>query len=60
MVNDLIGRFGIYFGPIPIAGDYIRGDRTYFDSPSAGSFIGAVCTSSGNPGVWKNFGPINP
>lgn len=43
---------------IPTMGTYSRGDRVYFDSPSASGYIGAVCVTAGAPGTWKNFGAI--
>lgn len=50
-------KFGS-FDAIPVAGTYSRGDRIYFNNPSAAGHIGAVCTTGGTPGTWKNFGAI--
>jgi hypothetical protein len=43
---------------IPTSGDYLRGDIVLYTSPSAGGYIGAVCTTAGSPGTWKEFGAI--
>lgn len=42
----------------PISGEYIRGDRVFFPSPSLGGNIGEVCLSGGSPGTWSPFGRI--
>ena len=34
------------------------GDIIFNTTPTAGSNIGWVCTTSGNPGTWKAFGSI--
>lgn len=34
------------------------GDRVEFTSPTAGGYIGAVCTGAGSPGTFKNYGAI--
>ncbi|AXH75253.1 MAG: pectate lyase superfamily protein [Caudoviricetes sp.] len=44
---------------IPISGSFSRGDKLYYDSPSASGFIGAVCVTAGSPGTWRNFGNIS-
>ena len=42
----------------PIKGNYKRGDIVWNDSPGQDSPIGWVCTVSGAPGVWLQFGTI--
>lgn len=45
----------------PTTGSSLQGDIVYDSTPSAGSFIGWVCTTSGVNGstsVWKTFGAI--
>ena len=43
----------------PTSGRWDQGDTMYYLSPSASSFIGAVCTTAGTPGTWKTFGAIS-
>jgi hypothetical protein len=42
----------------PEKGNYKRGDIIWNDSPGNNSPIGWVCTVSGTPGVWVQFGMI--
>jgi hypothetical protein len=42
----------------PEKGNYKRGDIIWNESPGNNSPIGWVCTVSGNPGVWTQFGMI--
>lgn len=35
------------------------GDLVYNANPSAGGFVGWVCTVAGTPGTWKTFGAIS-
>lgn len=42
---------------IPTVGAWKLGDRLNFSSPT--THIGAVCTATGSPGTWKNFGAIS-
>jgi hypothetical protein len=44
----------------PVSGNYEVGDTIYNTSPTAGGFIGWVCTTAGTPGTWKTFGAISP
>lgn len=39
---------------------YEAGDRLLYDAPTAGGYIGVVCTTDGAPGTWKTFGEISP
>jgi hypothetical protein len=43
---------------MPEHGDWNVGDISYNTTPQTGSYIGWVCVSAGNPGVWKPFGLI--
>jgi hypothetical protein len=43
---------------IPTFGTWNKNQRVYIDNPSAGGYIGAVCTTEGSPGTWKGFGLI--
>lgn len=38
---------------------FTRGDVAFIASPTAGGKAGWVCISSGTPGTWKAFGPID-
>jgi hypothetical protein len=40
------------------AGEHARGDWFTFLDPVAGGWMGAICVTSGTPGIWKRFGPI--
>jgi hypothetical protein len=53
------GRGAMYDVAAPTTGSWRRGERIYHASPSAGGFIGWVCTASGSPGTWKTFGAIS-
>jgi hypothetical protein len=63
---DIEVRGGIRFGgklfivdnSPPIKGNYKRGDIVWNESPGQNSPIGWVCTVSGSPGVWSQFGTI--
>lgn len=43
----------------PTTGTWRVGDIVYNDTPTAGGFIGWVCTTAGTPGTWKTFGAIS-
>lgn len=54
-------RIVSYYSPTAWAaavGGAIRGDIVLVPNPTAGSYSGSICTSSGNPGTWTPFGPI--
>jgi hypothetical protein len=36
----------------------LQGDSFEFLAPTAGGFIGQVCTVAGTPGTWRNYGEI--
>jgi len=69
--NGALGISGYYFGEsnqmkwrglgtaAPTTGNWLRGDIVYNSSPSAGGYLGWVCTSGGAPGTWKEFGAIS-
>ena len=42
----------MYSNSIPTSGHYNVGDIVFYDTPSAGGYIGAVCTVAGTPGTW--------
>lgn len=44
----------------PVSGTYAQGAILLDETPSAGGFIGWVCTTGGTPGTWKTFGAISP
>lgn len=46
-------------GP-PSGGDHARGEIVFDNAPSAGGWVGWVCVEAGTPGVWKQFGAIEP
>lgn len=54
------GHTVIFGDAAPTTGTWGRGDIVYDNTPTAGSFIGWVCTASGTPGTWKTFGAISP
>jgi len=43
----------------PISGVYQVGDIVWNSNPRPNSFVGWVCTASGNPGSWNGFGLIS-
>lgn len=42
----------------PTSGTYIPGDLVWNTAPTAGGWIGFICTTGGTPGTWKTFGAI--
>jgi hypothetical protein len=44
---------------VPTSGAHARGEIVWNMNPSAGGKIGWVCVTSGTPGTWKPFGPID-
>lgn len=42
----------------PTTGTYERGDIVYNTNPTAGGYLGWICTAAGTPGTWKGFGLI--
>jgi hypothetical protein len=45
-------------GEIPTTGTWLKGDKFYLTNPTAGGYIGYICTVGGSPGTWKGFGEI--
>lgn len=45
---------------IPQTGLYNQGDIVWNDDPRPGSFVGWICIRTGTPGMWKEFGKIEP
>jgi hypothetical protein len=54
--NAVVGRGNA----APVAGEWHLGAIFYNSSPSPGTPVGWVCTSSGTPGTWRGFGTIAP
>ena len=52
--NAVVGRGNA----APAGGEWQQGAIVYNSSPSPGSPVGWVCTSSGTPGIWRGFGTI--
>lgn len=40
-------------------GPYAQGDIVFNNAPTAGGFVGWVCTATGSPGTWKTFGAVS-
>lgn len=70
-VINVVGGWGVknYFGQrypttfnsaAPTTGTWKVGDLVYNVTPTAGGFVGWVCTTAGTPGTWKTFGAITP
>lgn len=45
-------------GSYPTSGTWQQGDRVVIQSPTAGGYIGYVCTTAGTSGTWKGYGTI--
>ena len=43
---------------MPTTGEWNVGDIAWNSTPQTSSYIGWVCVTSGNPGIWKPFGQI--
>lgn len=52
-------KFLEYRTAAPTTGTWLLGDIVYNSSPSAGGYVGWVCTTAGSPGTWKTFGAIS-
>ena len=44
---------------IPTVGTWAVGSLVYNSAPTAGGYVGWVCTTAGTPGTWKTFGAIS-
>lgn len=53
--NAVVGRGNA----APTTGEWRQGAIIYNSSPSPGTPVGWVCTSSGIPGIWRGFGTIS-
>lgn len=52
--------FNSVYGTYPPATEsWVVGDVIYQANPTAGGFIGWVCTTAGTPGTWKTFGAVS-
>ena len=52
------GKLQKYDTVKPSSGEFNRGDIVWNSEPSVGSYVGWICTKSGNPGDWEPFGKI--
>jgi hypothetical protein len=43
---------------IPTEGTFAVGDTVQMKTPTAGGYMGYVCTTAGTPGTWKGYGSI--
>lgn len=48
----------LHHSAAPTTGTWAVGDIVLNNNPSAGGYIGWVCTTAGTPGTWKQFGAI--
>lgn len=48
----------LHHSAAPTTGTWAVGDIVLNNNPSAGGYIGWVCTTAGSPGTWKQFGAI--
>jgi hypothetical protein len=53
-----IGAVDIGTNAAPTGGNWAAGAKILYNTPPAGGNIGAVCTTTGSPGTWKDFGAI--
>lgn len=53
------GRSELYHTAAPTTSYWRAGDKVWNCNPTAGGFLGWVCTTSGTPGTWKTFGAIS-
>jgi hypothetical protein len=44
----------------PSTGTWAVGDKIKNSTPTAGGYMGFVCTTAGTPGTWKGYGAIAP
>jgi hypothetical protein len=52
------GRTQRYAKTFPTLGIHNIGDIVWNSEPKTSSYVGWICTKSGNPGVWEPFGKI--
>ena len=56
--SNIGGTYKVYVSAAPIYGTWAVGDKVFYSAPTAGGYIGAVCTVAGTPGTWKGFGSV--
>jgi hypothetical protein len=49
-----------YATTTPVTGTWTAGDLVYNSDPDSGEAAGWVCTTSGTPGTWQDWGSIGP
>jgi hypothetical protein len=54
-----ITKPSVDFTVAPASGDHVRGEMVFSASPTPGGNLGWICTTSGTPGTWKEFGLIS-
>lgn len=54
------GNMEFHAAAIPTKGAFLAQDKLYYSNPLPGGWIGAVCVTSGSPGVWKQYGAVEP
>ena len=59
LTRQKTGRGVSYAAAAPSTGRWMQGEIVYNTAPTAGGFVGWVCTASGSPGTWKTFGVIS-
>lgn len=47
-----------YGAAAPTSGSWLQGDVVYNTAPAPGGWVGWVCTATGTPGTWTQFGQI--
>lgn len=52
------GKKFVTIDSMPDHGEWSVGDIAWNSTPQTSSYIGWVCVTSGNPGIWKPFGQI--
>jgi Pectate lyase superfamily protein len=57
--NSLLNYKDVTFPTV--SGDlyYQKGDIIYNSNPNTGGYVGWICTTTGRPGTWKEFGVIS-
>ena len=61
-INSIAGLLANFQGTAsapPSTGTYAVGNFFLNSTPTAGGYMGWVCTTAGSPGVWKTFGAIS-
>lgn len=58
-ILKISGKFHHGSDAAPTTGTWAAGDVVYNTAPTAGGYLGWVCTTAGTPGTWKTFGAIS-